>query len=186
MASKAQTTLRDSAMEVAFIDTFWELLQPTMSMASRTSDRDWTRVVKNHYTSEGLLKDAMLAVTLSRVGTHSGNNDVTRSGLFHHNECLRELTRNINLQKVVCSDQTIAACLVLSLYEVICSPASQGSNWQNHMRGIETIFQLRGPRAFTSGIAHYLFVAARVNVVSFSNLLRPVSTELTRFRSAVL
>ena len=54
-SSKAQTALRNSATEVAYIGTFWELLIPTTSRASRTSDRDWTRVVRDHYTSDGVL-----------------------------------------------------------------------------------------------------------------------------------
>jgi hypothetical protein len=110
----------------------------------------------------------MLALTLSRIGQHSGNNGVARSGAVHYNDCLREVAHRIDLQKDACNDEVIAVCLILSLYEIMCSPSSQGANWQSHLRGIGTLIQLRGPHSFAYGFSHKLFVSARVEVVSLS------------------
>jgi hypothetical protein len=112
-------------MEIKYIDTFWELLLPTNSGASQTPNRDWTRVLRDRYTSDGPFRNA-------------------------------------------CNDEVIAVCLILSHYEIMCSPSSQGANWQSHLRGIGTLIQLRGPHSFAYGFSHKLFVSARVEVVSLS------------------
>lgn len=176
--STSQASLQKSAFEVKYIDSFWEMLIPSMSSASRTSNRDWTRVIRDRYTSDGPFKNAMLALTLSRIGQCSGNDSVTRTGSVRYNGCLREISRTIQVQKNTCSDELIASCLVLSLYEIMCNPASPGTSWQSHMRGIVSFMQLRGPQAFISGLAHDLFVGARLQVVSFSRSLLPTLFDL--------
>jgi uncharacterized membrane protein len=153
-------------MEIKYIDTFWEQLLPITSRTSRTPNSDWTRVIRDHYTSDGPFRNAMLALTLSRIGQRSGNNSVARSGAIHYNDCLREVARRINLQKGACNDEVLTVCLILSIYEIMCSPSSQGSNWQSHLRGVGTLIQLRGPHGFAYGYSHKLFVSARMDVVS--------------------
>lgn len=166
MASTSHASLKSTAMENKYIETFWELLIPSISRASHTPNGDWTRVIRDRYTADGPFRNAVLALTLSRVGQYTGNNSVARSGAIHYNDCLREVARKIDLQKGACNDEVLAVCLILSLYEILCSPASQGASWQNHITGVGVLMQLRGPHGFTSGISHTLFVGARINVVS--------------------
>ena len=166
-----QTSLKNSAMELHYTGMFWELFLPVSTHASQSSGRDWTRTIRDHYTPSRLVKDAMLALTLSRVGQYNGNREITSSGRVHYNKCLRQITQTINRQKGASSDDIIAACLVLGLYEQMCSPALQGNNWQSHMQGIGTFIKMRGPHAFVSGIGHHLFVGARLNLVGLCSSL---------------
>lgn len=166
-----QTSLENRALEMHYVGVFWELFLPATPEGSQASGRDWTRTIRDHYTPSRLVKDAMLALTLSRIGKHTKNHNVASSGRTHYNSCLRQITQTINRQKGVPGDDVIAACLVLGLYEQMCSPALQGNNWQSHMQGIGTLMQLRGPHAFASGSGHHLFVGARLNLVSFRRSL---------------
>ncbi|OAG04845.1 uncharacterized protein CC84DRAFT_1165223 [Paraphaeosphaeria sporulosa] len=164
-ASKSHASLESTAMQIKYIDTFWELLLPTMSRASRSPNGGWTQVIRDHYTADGPFKNAMLALTLSRVGQYSGNADVARSGAIHYTNCLREVARKIDIQRGACNDELLAVCMILGLYEVMCSPTAQGINWQHHISGVGILMQLRGPHEFTYGISHALFVGARMDVI---------------------
>lgn len=166
LASRQQNSLQSTALQVQYINAFWELLLPTFSSASQQSNRDWTRVIRDRYALNDASQSAMLALTLSRLGQHSGNHGFARSGAMHYNHCLRQVARKIDLQKAAYDDDVFAVCLIISLYEILCSPASQGHNWHGHLRGLGALIQLRGPRTFTSGLSHDLFVSARLNVVS--------------------
>lgn len=64
-------------------------------------------------------------------------------------------------------DETLAACLVLSLYELMECPDNGDGAYQSHSRGYLSLVKARGMDAHTNGIGHDLFVGARLQGVGF-------------------
>ncbi|KPI41419.1 uncharacterized protein AB675_9127 [Cyphellophora attinorum] len=58
-------------------------------------------------------------------------------------------------------DTTLAACLVLALYELLECPAGSRVGYLAHQNGAARLVQLRGPAAHREAFAHSLFVAFR-------------------------
>ncbi|PVI06194.1 hypothetical protein DM02DRAFT_650100 [Periconia macrospinosa] len=171
-AARPTKSLQATAMKIKYVDVFWEIFLPSMSSASRTPNGDWTRLVRDRYsTGDGPFKNALLAVTLSRVGQYSNNMSMTITGDNYYNACLRQIIQAINQNDKVSNDETIATCLLLSLYEILCSPVS-AKGWLNHVQGLGTLIRLRGPHAFTSGISHELFASARLEMIHAAMVVR--------------
>lgn len=62
-------------------------------------------------------------------------------------------------------DETLAACLVLSLYELLECPDNGADAYQNHCQGYLSLVKARGMDAHTDGIGHDLFVGVRLQGV---------------------
>ncbi|CAI6340326.1 unnamed protein product [Periconia digitata] len=159
--------LQATAIKIKYSDVFWERFLPSGSKAS-----NWTQLLRDKYdTDDGPFKNAVLAVTLSRVGLQDDNQNIARSGDMHYYACLRQVKKAIEKDSEATKDHIIATCFLLGLYEYMCNPHST-YGWQNHVRGVETLLQLRGPHAFRSGFSHKLFAGVRLEIICLSMVNR--------------
>ena len=79
---------------------------------------------------------------------------------------LYELQKALWAKNLMYKDETLAACMALSMYEVMECPSKTGVAYVTHHKGCQTLLQLRGPHAHASGLAHQVFIAFRLQGVS--------------------
>ncbi|RJE23298.1 hypothetical protein PHISCL_04372 [Aspergillus sclerotialis] len=75
---------------------------------------------------------------------------------------LSELQRTLSSPRLAFDDETLAACLTLSMYEMMECPAEGTHAYASHCKGLLALIQGRGPHAHVSGLGHQLFLATRL------------------------
>lgn len=124
-ASGITEKLNVFAMETKYIEAFWNTHRP-----STCASDDWkANVFRDGNASGSSLREAILAIALSRIGHRSADIDLARSGAKHYGSCLRTIARAIQSEQGACSNETLTACILLGLYEVLCAPTSPGPHF---------------------------------------------------------
>lgn len=114
------------------------------------------------------LESSSLAISAAALGRLYDDPALVRESLKLYTQGLRELQKALWNPKLVYDDEILAACLALSMYELMECPAEAWYAYASHCKGFLKLVQLRGVDAHTSGIAHELFVGLRhqgVNVL---------------------
>ena len=119
---------------------------------------------------------AMLALSLSQIGKINHDEHLSKESLKHYTIGLRELHKALYDPKQVHTDETLAACFLVSMYELLECPAGDKYAYATHNKGCARLIQLRGPKAWRKGFAHSLFLAIRPQCVS---LVLPLNLVLT-------
>lgn len=107
------------------------------------------------------------ALALSTAALGRGCNDsqlVYESGKFYVHG-LSGLQKALQNPRLVYDDETLAACLTLSLYELMECPAKGRNAYASHCKGILALVQRRGPRSHTFGLGRQLFLGMRLQGV---------------------
>lgn len=112
------------------------------------------------------LEAATLAVCMAKLGRHNGQKDLCYGSLQHYTKSLHCLQRAIQCPKSRWQDQTLGACLMLSMYEFTESPGECVRGCMVHLDGALRLLRLRGPAAHATGLAHSTFCALRSYAVS--------------------
>jgi hypothetical protein len=76
-----------------------------------------------------------------------------------YGRALQHLIHAIRTPSLVCTDATLGAAILVSIYEMI--NATEQNSWVTHSRGICHLFRLRGPRAHTGGLGRTLLLSFR-------------------------
>jgi hypothetical protein len=136
------------------------------SLQKSAVTRNWLLQLQDVVIHSPALDSTIAAFFAAQVGRM--NNDVnlvhqSRSmyvdGLKHFQQALRNPQARL-------SDETLAACMALSMYELTeCSPGTQ-SAYMTHQRGALMLLQLRGPDAYASPLGQSLFLSLRTQTVS--------------------
>ena len=108
---------------------------------------------------------AMLALSLSQIGKINHDDHLSKESLKHYTIGLRELHKALYDPKQVQTDETLAACFLVSMYELLECPAGDKYAYATHNKGCARLIQLRGPTAWRKGFAHSLFLAVRPQCV---------------------
>jgi hypothetical protein len=115
------------------------------------------------------LQTSMAAFLASQVGRENGDMDLVHRSRGLYVTALDHLQAALRSPRTRLSDETLAACMTLSLYELIeCPGGPQGSSYMAHMRGALMLLQMRGPEACVSPLGHSLFLGIRSQTVSIS------------------
>jgi hypothetical protein len=72
------------------------------------------------------------------------------------------------------TDETLASCMLLIVYEVTECPDQNINGWLNHMKGCSKLFELRGPKAYESDFSHLLFSSFRLLEVSLPKTIHNI------------
>ncbi len=111
------------------------------------------------------LTTAMLALSLSQIGKINQDEHLSKESLKHYTLGLNELHKALYDPAQVQSDETLAACFLISMYELLECPAGDKYAYATHNKGCARLIQLRGPKAWRKGFAHSLFLAIRPQCV---------------------
>ncbi|KAF5537504.1 hypothetical protein FNAPI_11393 [Fusarium napiforme] len=92
---------------------------------------------------------------------------------------LYELQRAIDDPKTRLDDQTLAACVLLGMFEFSECPGRTVSAYMRHYQGAMALLQIRGPEQHIGGLAHDVFQVLRMHT-AFQGLAQDHSTQLAR------
>lgn len=111
------------------------------------------------------LESSLLAVCLARLGRMNGQLDLCCGSLSLYSDSLRHLRKAIANPATQCDDQTLAACTILTMYELTECPGLNIQGYFTHINGAMRLLRLRGASGHSSGFAHSLFHSLRMHAV---------------------
>jgi hypothetical protein len=109
-------------------------------------------------------------MALSAAGLGRRHNDaaLVRESMRLYGVGLCELQRALWDPRLMYADDTLAACMALFTYEVVECAAESRRGLISHMDGCARLIQLRGAEAHCEGLGREIFLAFRLDGVSFS------------------
>ena len=107
------------------------------------------------------LATAILAISLHKLGRLNRDEYLVHDSLEYYTQSLWELQKALWDPKQMYRDETLAACRILGLYELVECPGGTRGGYISHQDGASRLVQLRGPEAHVDGLAHSLFRSFR-------------------------
>lgn len=120
-----------------------------------------------HFTSA--LEASSLAVCTAHLGHLNSCPTLIRESLKFYIQALWELQKALWSEDLMHKDETLAACMLLIMYEVTECPDKTIGAWEGHMNGCAKMFETRGPDSFNDEFGHRLFNSFRQLEVSRMN-----------------
>ncbi|KAI1819450.1 hypothetical protein F4861DRAFT_534431 [Xylaria intraflava] len=119
---------------------------------------NWVETAHALYPSNSAIQFSLLSLGLSAAGE-------SQYALESYSRALRKLQAAVCVPHRAQSDATLAACQILSLFEVFYGSEDnallQGSKWHSHLAGQLALIQARSPYAYQSGASHQFFSDGR-------------------------
>ncbi|TPX25495.1 hypothetical protein DIZ76_010950 [Coccidioides immitis] len=132
------------------------------------SDRYWLLLLPNLPMRSKALEISALALSTIALGRVYGDTSMVMESLKLYTRSLYELQRALYNRALMYEDETLAACLALSLYELLECPAEGRSGYESHCKGLVSLVQHRGVQAHRSGLGHLLFVTVRAQAIFYA------------------
>ncbi len=107
------------------------------------------------------LEATSLAVCTAKLGRMNGDKLLVHESLKFYIQGLWELQRALRDPKMAYKEETLAACLLLIVYEVTECPSRNIAGMMAHTKGCAQLFKARGPDAYSSQFGHKLFISFR-------------------------
>lgn len=112
------------------------------------------------------LENASLAVCAARLGKRDDKPALVHKSLSLYTQSLREFQKEVAVAASRRSDQTLAACMMMLMYEVSECPGRTPDAYQCHYNAVMKLLELRGPEGHRSGLPHSVLQSLRVHAVS--------------------
>ena len=152
----------------------WMLTIPDLSSKSRT------------------FEVAALALCTSKLARENHDDEILiQRSLGLYGESLQALQAALSNRQSMVDDQTLGACLLLAMYEVLECPSKDRLGYLSHYSGCARLIQLRGPEAHVTGLGHLVFIAFRTMEVratprtySIAESNRPSNPSMERILSS--
>jgi Fungal specific transcription factor domain len=107
------------------------------------------------------LEATVLAICTAKLGRRNNDPALVHESLKFYIQGLWELQRALYNPDLMYKDETAASCMALVGYEVMECPDRTTAAWVKHVQGCAKLFELRGPKAYSSEFGHQLFLAFR-------------------------
>lgn len=130
-------------------------------------EKGWLVLLLELVTSTKALEMSILAVSLASLGRQHDDPGLVRQGLKYYGQGLWELQKALWDPKLMYKDETLAACMALSTYELVECPAESRFGLLCHMNGCARLIQSRGAESHCSALGRQLFLAFRLDEVRF-------------------
>jgi hypothetical protein len=92
------------------------------------------------------LEAAALAVCTAKLGRVHNDSSLVRESLKFYTQALWEVQKALFDPNLMYKEGTLAACMLLIMYEVLECPDQTFNAWQNHLNGCAKLFESRGPK----------------------------------------
>lgn len=130
---------------------------------------NWTHFIPELVNNDLSLQLAFLALSSSRIGHDSHDENLVTSSQSLYGKALREMQRALSDPKRRNTDEVILACSTLSLYEIFETQAlaavhlgATPNGWLSHAAGVGRLLEARGPESFATGKGHAIFLHVRI------------------------
>ncbi|CZR62600.1 uncharacterized protein PAC_12497 [Phialocephala subalpina] len=131
------------------------------SFAPSCSAASWLSVLPSHPHFTSALEASSLAVCTAHLGHLHSSPALIQESLKFYVQALWELQKALWNEKQMYRDETLAACMLLIMYEVTECPDQTITAWQGHMKGCAKLFESRGPESYRGEFSHKLFSSFR-------------------------
>lgn len=131
----------------------------------------WLSKVSGQTMTSEALETSVLALCLARLARSRGPEAkmLERSSTECYGRALYRMRQALQSPTKLREDETLAACLVLAMYEIFECPGMARTGYEKHLYGCTKLVKLRGPEAHRDGLAHSIFLAFRTMGVSSIN-----------------
>lgn len=139
-------------------------LQPWHS----TEKTSWLVLIAESPNLTRALETSILALSAAKLGRLHEDPVLVKASLKAYTTGLWELQKALWDPELMYHDETLAACMALSAYEVMECPSKTGNGWTSHFDGSAKLVKLRGAAAHSSILGHQIFRSFRATAVSLS------------------
>jgi Fungal specific transcription factor domain len=133
----------------------------------------WLSIIPTISGPSKALEIASLSVCTSRMSHNplgTQNEVLSQTGLKLYIQGLQAVQKALTNPNLMYSDQTLAACLLLAMFEIYECPAGSRKAYLTHQDGVAQLVYLRGPERHQEGLGHSIFLAFRSMSVSVINM----------------
>ncbi|KAF7592309.1 hypothetical protein BBP40_000365 [Aspergillus hancockii] len=128
-------------------------------------DVNWMDFVRRHFVPiPNALVWSTRCLSMFYIGWLHKDHDKIASSRSMYSRGLKCLSRAIQNPATVRSDATLAAAIMLSIYEMVDGIGSQ--SWITHSSGISTLLRIRGPSAHGRGFGRTMLISCRAFLVA--------------------
>jgi hypothetical protein len=128
--------------------------------------KNWFTLLPSHSDFTTALEATILAICTAKLGRLNNDPALVHESLKFYIQGLWELQRALYTPELRYKDETAASCMALVFYEVMECPDQTVQAWKKHVDGCAKLFELRGPKAYSSEFGHELFLTFRQMEVS--------------------
>jgi hypothetical protein len=169
MAQSIQMT--SIAAPFAAQDQLFSLMHQSMFPSKQTVDipeqlkshGNWFKRLPPMTGQNHLLDTAIRAVTLAHLGRLHGSDMLIQESQPYYGKTLRLLNSALSDDHRGMAEETLAATILLSFYEMFASKSNL--SWIQHAGGAGALMRARGPEAHRFGFEREMFVAFRHTVI---------------------
>lgn len=143
-----------------------------------TKNRHWLFYVPDMADLSPALETSVLAVCTARLGLSAGDPRLLHQSLIQYNNSLLPLQRDLCHPALRCHDQTLAACMALTMFEFSECRDGMVQGYLSHLAGALELLRFRGPELHRSGLAHGIFRTIRLHTVRFHGFCKAPSNSV--------
>ncbi|KAI9819123.1 MAG: hypothetical protein M1827_007279 [Pycnora praestabilis] len=147
-----------NAFRTQFFGAFMEGYLPEGIRGNR-NPLSWVEIIPDILNPGEALSDALSALSVARIGRLEDDSNLARAAMSLYGKALWELQRALWDETLMYRDETLAASMVLGMYEVLFG--QNVTAWLSHGGGTARLIQLRGPQLHQTPLAHQLFLGYR-------------------------
>jgi hypothetical protein len=118
-------------------------------------------LLPSHPEFTSALEASVLAICTAKLGRVHKDPALVHESLKFYIQGLWELQKALYSPGLMYKEETAASCMALVAYEVMECPDHTVAAWIKHTQGCSKLFELRGPKAYSSEFGHELFLAFR-------------------------
>ena len=179
-------SLDRTAVDLQCRALFWDLYLPhgiaevhDAMLAKCNHPPNWTSVLLEMQKDEPALDLAFSALSISRVGRSNQDVRLVKESTKIYGRALKDLQKALADLSRSQSEEVLAACSLLGLYEVFegGDAMNKSVGWVSHAQGAARLIEMRGPSRHIKRQAHHVFLGARLPIL-FSALVRRKCTFL--------
>ncbi|KAL8996794.1 MAG: hypothetical protein Q9169_003763 [Polycauliona sp. 2 TL-2023] len=164
--------LNRTAFETQSVGIFFDLYFPAserLLLESSTLELqfcNWITVVQKLDLEDAVLRPALLAFCLARIGVGHDDKNVSEQAIQLYGTALKEMNLAIRDGKRLYTNEVLAAGKLMAQYEMFHGSTrpelkTRGTNWKAHTEGVTKLIQVRGPRGLGGENARLLFTDSR-------------------------
>jgi hypothetical protein len=169
IASPSTLSLTATSTRSTIITTFLSIFTPHTAMASLAGPSAFLEIASLP-SLPASLECALLALATSTAGRRLGDPLLTHQSLSLYVSSLGALSADLAARnpRRALSDETLAAAMLLVLYEVAECPDNSRDGYTKHLEGCTRLVMARGPERHSTGLGHVVFRMYRIISVRFS------------------
>lgn len=127
------------------------------------SHGNWLKMLPPKTGTNDLLDTAVRAVTLAHLGRLHGSERFLQESQPYYGRTLRLLGSALTDNLTGMAEETLAATILLSFYEMFASKSNL--SWIQHAGGAGALMRVRGPDAHRFGFEREMFIAYRHTII---------------------